>query len=95
MFTEVQALLIDKQLVSVKRISQDGLRVRASAGQNSFKREQKLTDALARAKAHVEALKRLATDAPAENDDRSARQRAAQERAARERQERVEQATQH
>lgn len=90
LFTLVLAMLIEKKLVSVKRISQDGLRVRASAGQGSFKREEKLTDALIQAKAHVEALKRLA-DQP-DNDDRSKCERAAQERAAHQRQERVEQA---
>lgn len=90
LFTLVLAMLIEKKLVSIKRISQDGLRVRASAGQGSFKREEKLTDALIQAKAHVEALKHLA-DQP-DNDDRSERERSAQERAARMRQERVEQA---
>jgi hypothetical protein len=89
LFTLVLATLIERKLVSVTRISQDGMRVRASAGQSSFRREQKLADALAQAKAHVAALKRAA-EAPAENDDRSARQRAAQARAAHERQQRVD-----
>jgi transposase len=88
LFTLVLATLIERKLVSVTRISQDGMRVRASAGQSSFKREQKLADALEQAKAHVEALKRAAQEP--ENDDRSARQRAAQARAAQERQQRVE-----
>jgi transposase len=88
LFTLVLAMLMDKGLVSVKRISQDGMKVRASAGQGSFKREAKLVDALARARAQVEALNKQA-DEPA-NDDRSERKRAARERAARERQERVE-----
>jgi DDE family transposase len=90
LFTLVLAMLIDKKLVSVKRISQDGMKVRASAGQSSFKREAKLVNALARARAQVEALKKQAEE-PA-NEDRSERKRAAQERAARERQERVEEA---
>jgi transposase len=90
LFTLVLAMLMEKGLMSVKRISQDGMRVRASAGQSSFKRQEKLSDALAQAKAQMEALKRQA-DEP-ENDDRSERKRAAQERAARQRQERVEQA---
>jgi transposase len=88
LFTLVLAMLIGRGLVSVRRISQDGLRVRAGAGQGSFKREQKLAAALEAAGAQVEALKKQA-DEP-ENDDRSRRRRAAQERAARERQRRVE-----
>jgi len=77
-----------KGLVSVRRISQDGMRVRASAGDGSFRREPKLEAALAAAAAQVEALKAQA-DAPA-NDERSARRRAARERAAADRQRRVE-----
>jgi transposase len=105
LFTLVLAMLIGRGLVSVKRISQDGMRVRASAGQSSFKREQKLIDALAVAKAQVEALKQQreaeqrgeqSGDDDDESEDRrrrrTERQRAAQERAARERQARVEQA---
>jgi transposase len=88
LFTQVLAMLMERKLVSVKRISQDGMRVRASAGGGSFKREEKLVDALAAAEAQVEALK-LQAEQP-ENDDRSARQRAARERAARERVQRVE-----
>jgi transposase len=88
LFTLVLAMLMGKGLVSVRRISQDGMRVRASAGQGSFKREQKLAAALEGARAQVEALKAQA-DGP-ENDGRSERQRAARERAAGDRQRRVE-----
>ena len=88
LFTLVLAMLIGKGLVGVKRISQDGMRVRASAGHGSFRREQKLAAALEAARVQVEALKRQA-DEP-ENDKRSARQRAARERAAADRQRRVE-----
>jgi len=88
LFTLVLAMLMGKGLVSVRRISQDGMRVRASAGDGSFRREQKLEAALAAAAAQVEALKAQA-DAPA-NDERSARRRAARERAAADRQRRVE-----
>jgi transposase len=94
LFTSVLAMLIANDLVSVERISQDGLRVRASAGLNSFRTAQKLPAALEAAKAQVEALAEQAkneTNLPDEQK-RSARQRAAQERAARERQERVERA---
>ena len=42
LMTEVLAMLMERKLVSVHRISQDGLRVRASAGKSSFRREQRL-----------------------------------------------------
>jgi transposase len=94
LFTGVLAMLIAHDLVSVERITQDGLRVRANAGLNSFKRAEKLSAALDAAKAQVQALNAQAqaeTNKP-EDQKRSARQRSAQERAARQRQERVERA---
>lgn len=87
LFTLVLAMLMEKNLVSVKRISQDGMRVRASAGQSSFKRRETAEKHLAAAREQIELLKLMASD-PA-NDDRSAREKAAAERAAREREERV------
>ena len=101
LFTKVLALLIAEDLVHVDRITQDGLRVRAAAGQNSFKRAGKLEAALEAAKAQVAALADQAlrehqqdgADLAGEaSRRRSDRQRAAQERAARERQARVERA---
>jgi transposase len=94
LFTDVLAMLIANDLVSVGRITQDGLRVRANAGLNSFKKAEKLSAALEAAKSHVQALKEQAEAETNKPDDqkRSARQQAAQERAARERQERVERA---
>ena len=84
LFTEVVAVLTHKGVVSVKRVSQDGTKVRANAGAGSFRKEGKLREHLAAAKAQVEAVKKLADDARV-----SAVQRAAQERAAREREERI------
>jgi transposase len=94
LFINVLAMLICHGLVSVHRITQDGLRVRASAGLNSFKGQKGLEEALALATAQVEALKIQAEKESIlpQDQQRSARERAAQERAARERQERVEQA---
>src|SRR5215471_20545479 len=42
LFTQVIASLVDKDVVKVSRISQDGVRVRVSAGASSFRREQRL-----------------------------------------------------
>jgi transposase len=88
LFTQVLAALMHHKVVEVKRISQDGTKVRASAGSKSFRRRPRLEQRLMEAKAHVAALKAQADDEAGE----SARRRAAQERAARERQERLEKA---
>ena len=90
LMTEILALLRERKLVSVYRISQDGLRVRASAGKSSFRRQERLQSLLEQAQAQVAALK-AQREAPT-GADRNARQGAARERAARERLERVNQA---
>lgn len=86
LFTKVLATLMHHDVVTIKRISQDGTRVRASAGASSFRSRPTLEKRLAEAKAHVEALKQQAQESPAE----SARRHAAQERGARERLSRLE-----
>jgi transposase len=89
LFTQVLASLLDKNLVSLQRICQDGTRVRACAGASSFRRQPRLEHYLDQARQHVEALKSQMDD-PAVN----ARQQAARQRAATERLERIEQAIQ-
>ena len=42
LFTQVIASLVDKDVVQVSRVSQDGVRVRVSAGASSFRREERL-----------------------------------------------------
>jgi transposase len=84
LLTQTLAVLMARQLITLQRVAQDGLRVRASAGSGSFRRKKKLRHYLHEARVQVEAVKRLATDAAL-----SARQQAARERAAREREERV------
>src|SRR6516225_6677269 len=91
LFTEVIASLVDKDVVKVSRISQDGVRVRVSAGASSFRREKRLQKLLAEAKKHVKQLRRQLED-PAQAAGISARQKAARQRAAREKQQRLEQA---
>ena len=88
LFTRVLTALTDQGVVRVERISQDGKRVRASAGSSSFHREQTLRRRLKEVHDYVEELKRQPDDEPGE----SARRRAAQERAARDQQRRLEQA---
>lgn len=87
LFTQVLALLMHKGLVQIRRISQDGTRVRASAGSSSFRREKTLKMLEAEAREHIEELKAMADD-----PSLSARQAAAQRRAAEERKRRIDEA---
>lgn len=91
LFTRTIAVLVKKGLVKVRRISQDGTRVRACAGASSFRRGSTLTMLLAEATRHVEELKALLDD-PKRSAGVSSRQKAARTRGARERKERLEQA---
>jgi transposase len=88
LFTRVIAALVDKGLVTVRRISQDGTRERACAGAASFRRGPTLDTLLAEAEAHVRDL-RARLDDPEASAALSARRKAAMERAARERVDRV------
>jgi transposase len=87
--TDSIGVLIHQNLIDLKTVAQDGMRVRASAGSGSFRREASLEDALEQAKAHVEALQ---CQHEAETDGGDRRRQSAQKRAAREKQERLEQA---
>ncbi len=78
--------------VELKRVAQDGMRVRASAGASSFRRRGTLERCLEEARTQIETLKRQVEDDPGVM---TRRQQAARERAQRERQERIEQALQH
>jgi len=91
LFTDCVAALVEKGLVKVKRISQDGVRVRAGAGAASFRREERLTELQEKARGHMAELRRQAED-PEYAATVSARRRAARERVARQRQERLEEA---
>lgn len=83
------ANLLEAGAVKLKRVAQDGMRVRASAAASSFRRRPKLEECLEQAKRQVEVLKEeVATDPAAD----TRRVRAGKERAARERQEKVERA---
>jgi transposase len=78
--------LVSEGLVTLERLAQDGVRIRASAGSGSFRRRPRLKSLLAEAEARVARLKaELETDTAAS----TARQRAARERAAREQVERT------
>ncbi|AFL72839.1 transposase [Thiocystis violascens DSM 198] len=89
LLTDSVAALLAVGAVTLKRVAQDGIRIRASAGAASFRRGETLERCLEAAQAQVEALKRQCEDDPGAT---TRRQQAARERAARERQERIEQA---
>jgi transposase len=84
--TQSVAVLMKQKLVTLKRVSQDGIRVRASAGASSFRRQESLERCLQEAQEQVERLREeLEKDPEATNR----RQLAARQRAAEDRQSRV------
>jgi transposase len=87
LLTQMVAVLTQAQIVSPQRIAQDGTRIRAAAGINSFGKQETLEKHLEAARAHLEAVKQAAADPTC-----SAQQKAAQQRGARERLQRLEQA---
>jgi transposase len=89
LFTQVIASLVDKGLVKVSRISQDGTRERACAGASSFRGEERLGKLLEEAEAHVAEVKAQLED-PEKSAGLSARRKAARRRAAEEKQRRLE-----
>lgn len=89
LLTRSVAALLHQGLVTLHRVAQDGMRVRASAGAASFRRRPTLEECRFEAQEQVEALrKELASDP----GGLSARQSAARQRAARERSDRIRRA---
>jgi transposase len=86
LLTQSVATLMHEGLVTLERVAQDGMRVRASAGAASFHRRQTLEACQAEAQEQVEALRQEVGDDPGASNRR---RQAAQERAAAERVERV------
>lgn len=84
--TQSVAVLMEQKLVTLKRVSQDGIRVRASAGAASFRRQTSLERCLQEAQEQVE---RLRAELEKEPEATNRRQRAARQRAAEDRQRRV------
>jgi transposase len=85
LLTQSAASLMAEGLVDLDRVAQDGMKVRASAGAASFRRQPTLEEALAAAEAQVAALREELEVDPAAHKTRqqAARQRAAKERAER------------
>jgi transposase len=85
LLTRSVATLMAEGLVTLQRVAQDGMRVRASAGAASFRRRPTLERCLAEAEAQVQALRvELEADpAGTRQRERAAREWAARDRAAR------------
>jgi len=82
LLTESVAALMAEGLVTLDRVAQDGMKVRASAGAASFRRQPTLEQALAQAEEQLRQLKQELDADPAASRTRgqAARQRAAEER---------------
>jgi hypothetical protein len=87
--TQIVATLMAEDLVTLKEVAQDGVRIRAGAGNGSFRGKARLEECLEIAQARVE---RLAQEREHPDPGVNRRERAARERAAQERLERVERA---
>lgn len=85
LFVQVLGVLSSEGLVSLERVMHDGTRIKACAGSDSFRRQERLQEHLAAARQQVEAMGDPREEEPA-------RKRAARQRAVREQQERLEQA---
>ena len=89
LLTDGVASLMAAGAVKLKRVAQDGMRVRASAGAGSFRRKGRLESCLEQAREQVAVLKRQVEEDPGAISRRS---QAARERALREREERINKA---
>jgi transposase len=89
LLTQSVGRLMAEGLVDLTHVTQDGIRVRASAGAGSYRRRQTLRTCLREARRQVERLRRELDDDPGVLSRREA---AARSRAARERQSRVKRA---
>lgn len=87
--TDSLAALLSVGAVKLKRVAQDGMRVRASAGAASFRRKPSLEKCLEEARCQVATLKQQIDEDPGAL---TRRQQAGRERVVRERQERIERA---
>jgi len=83
LITQILALLMKQELVDLRRVAQDGTRVRASAGAGSFRRERTLQALMEEARAHLEQVIQEASDPAIAVRRAAARKRGAAERIAR------------
>jgi transposase len=89
LLTDTIATLLHQRIVTLETVAQDGMRVRASAGTSSFRREKTLRECHAEASEQVHQLRE---EREASDDVSQKRREAAKARAAQERKERLEKA---
>ena len=89
LLTDSVAVLMHQDLVTLHRVAQDGMRVRANAGASSFRRRKTLEECHSEARQQVDSLRE---ELQADPGASSKRQKAARQRAARERADRIRQA---
>ena len=92
---EAVSVLHHHGLIELRTIAQDGMRVRASAGSGSFKRQDTLVEAQKLAQEYMEQLESEDDDDDSDDSDQSPAQKSAHLRAARERKARLEEALEH
>lgn len=82
LISQIIARLMQRDLVTLKRVSQDGMRVRASAGSSSFRRKKTLKELLIVAKEQVNYLRKELEEDPASclNRQSAAKKRASEDR---------------
>jgi len=89
LFIQVLAVLEQEGMVDLQQVTQDGTKIGAAAGADTFRRKKTLVEHLERAKQRVEELSQADEK---ENETRTQQAWAAQKRGAKERWERLEQA---
>lgn len=89
LLTDIVTVLMHNDLVTLDRVAQDGMKVRASAGAGSFRKKKTLEQCHQIAREQVERLK---SENDRDSGGASRRREAARERAAREREERIKHA---
>jgi transposase len=93
LLTDTIAALLHQDLITLDVVAQDGMRVRASAGKSSFRRQPTLEKCREQAAERVRWMRQERDDHDNHGGDAgNARQQSARERAAREREERVHKA---
>jgi len=85
LFVQTLGLLSVDGLITLERVMQDGTKIRAKAAADSFRRQERVEQALKEAKAQVAAVEAMS------EEEGSRRMAKARQRAARQRQERLEQ----
>ena len=81
--TQLLTILLQAGLVTLRRVAQDGVKVRASAGAASFRTKKRLRQCQLEAQSQVRRVKQLADQDPGRTRERAAERRAVEERKAR------------